>query len=50
MLGKIDLTPTLGAAQLPDLFSCRNADVPCHPPMFGLVYALYLAHPLSGVI
>src|ERR1035441_4446230 len=48
MLRKINLTPTLGAAQFPDPLSCRRADVPCHPFMIGLAFALYLAHTLSG--
>jgi hypothetical protein len=48
MLGKVDLPPAFGPAQLPDSLASRNADVPCHPVMFGLVFALYLVHPLSS--
>lgn len=48
LLGKINLSPALGPAQLPDSLARRCADVPCHAFMVGLVFALYLAHTLSG--
>jgi tetratricopeptide (TPR) repeat protein len=48
MFGKIDLSPISGAAQLPDPLTRCSTDVLCHPFMFGLAFALYLAHTLSG--
>jgi hypothetical protein len=49
MLGKVDLSPAFGPAQLSDPFPRRYTDVLCHASMFGLVDALYLVHPLSCV-
>jgi hypothetical protein len=49
MLGKIDLPPAFGPAQLSDALARRCTDVLCHASMFGLVYALYVAHTLFGV-
>jgi len=46
LLGKVDLPPTPGAAQLSDPLTRRCTDFLCHSPMFGLVDALYLAHTL----
>jgi len=46
MLGKIDLPPAFGPAQLSDALARRCTDVLCHASMFGLVDALYLAHAL----
>src|ERR1017187_7700372 len=48
MLGQINLPPAFGAALFPDSHPDRHADIRCHPFMVGLVFALYLAHPLSG--
>jgi hypothetical protein len=45
--GKIDLSPTSGAAQLPNALACRHTDVLCHSNIVVLVFALYLVHPLS---
>ena len=47
MLGKIDLPPIPGAAQLPDSLACRRTDVLCHAFIIGLAFALYLVHTLS---
>jgi hypothetical protein len=49
LLGKVDLPPVPGAAQLPDSLARRRTDVPCHPSMIGLAFALYLAHTLFAV-
>ena len=49
MLGKVDLSPAFGPAQLSDALPCGRTDVLCHASMFGLVDALYLAHTLFGV-
>jgi hypothetical protein len=49
LLGKVDLPPVPGAAQLPDPLAGRRTDVPCHPSMIGLAFALYLAHTLFAV-
>ncbi len=48
LLGKVDLPPALGAAQLPDSLAGCRTDVPCHASMIGLAFALYLAHTLFG--
>ena len=48
LFGKVNLSPVPGAAQLPNSLARRHADVPCHPSMIGLAFALYLAHTLSG--
>jgi hypothetical protein len=49
LFGKVDLPPTSGAAQLPDPLTRRRTDVLCHAFIIGLAFALYLAHPLSGM-
>ena len=49
MLGKVDLSPAFGPAQLSDALPRCRADVLCHASMFGLVDALYLAHTPFGV-
>jgi TPR repeat protein len=49
MLGKVDLPPVPGAAQLPDPLTRRRTDVLCHASMIGLAFALYLAHTLFTV-
>jgi len=46
MLGKVDLSPIPGAAQLSDALPRCRTNVLCHASMFGLVDALYLAHTL----
>ena len=46
MLGKVDLSPIPGAAQLPDPLARRRTDVLCHAFIIGLAFALYLAHTL----
>ena len=48
MLGKVDLPPVPGAAQLPDPLARRRTDVLCHASMIGLAFALYLVRTLSG--
>ena len=48
MLGKVDLSPASGPAQLPDALPRRRTDVLCHASMIGLAFALYLAHTLFG--
>ena len=48
MLGKVDLSPAFGPAQLSDALPGRRTDVLCHASMIGLAFALYLAHTLSG--
>jgi hypothetical protein len=48
MLGKVNLSPVPGAAQLPDPLTRRRTDVLCHASMIGLAFALYLAHTLFG--
>ncbi len=50
MLGKVNLPPVPGAAQLPDPLTRRRTDVPCHASMIGLAFALYVAHTLFGVV
>ncbi len=49
MLGKVDLSPAFGPAQLSDALPRRRTDVLCHASMIGLAFALYLAHTLFGV-
>ena len=49
MLGKVDLSPALRPAQLPDPLARRRTDVLCHAFIIGLAFALYLAHTLSRV-
>ena len=49
MLGKIDLPPAFGPAQLSDALPRCRTDVLCHASMIGLAFALYLAHTLFGV-
>ena len=49
MLGKVDLSPAFGPAQLPDALPGRRTDVLCHASMIGLVFALYLAHTFFEV-
>jgi hypothetical protein len=46
LLGKVDLPPAPGAAQLPDSLARCRADVPCHASIMELAFALYLAHTL----
>ena len=48
MLGKVDLAPAFGPAQLSDAFTRRRTDVLCHASMIELAFALYLAHTLFG--
>jgi hypothetical protein len=48
MLGKVDLAPAFGPAQLSDALTRRRTDVLCHASMIELVFALYLAHTLFG--
>ena len=48
LLGKVDLPPALGPAQLSDALPRRRTDVLCHASMIGLAFALYLAHTLFG--
>ena len=49
MLGKVDLSPAFGAAQLSDALASSLADFLRHAFMVVLVDALYLAHPLFEV-
>ena len=49
LLGKVDLPPVSGAAQLSDALTRCRTDVLCHASMIGLAFALYLAHTLFGV-
>jgi hypothetical protein len=49
MLGKVDLPPAFGPAQLSDALTRRRTDVFCHAFMIGLAFALYLAHTLFVV-
>ena len=49
LLGKVNLPPIPGAAQLPDPLTRRRADVLCHVFIIGLAHALYLVHTLSGL-
>jgi hypothetical protein len=44
MLGKVDLPPAFGPAQLSDALPRRRTDVLCHASVIGLAFALYLAH------
>jgi hypothetical protein len=46
MLGKVNLSPVPGAAQLSDAFPRHRTEVLCHAFMIGLARALYLAHTL----
>ena len=46
---KVNLSPAPRAAELPDSLARRRADVPCHPFMVGLAFALDLAHTLFAV-
>ena len=46
LLGKVDLPPVPGAAQLPDPLTRRRTDVLCHAFIIGLAFALYLVHTL----
>jgi hypothetical protein len=48
VLGKIDLPPTFGPAQLPDTLASRSADVPCHVDIIELAFTLDLVHTLSA--
>ena len=48
MLGKVNLSPDPGAAQLSDALPRRRTDVFCHASMIALARALYLAHTLVG--
>lgn len=50
MFGKVDLSPTLSDPELFDPLTQRNANITCHPAMFGLVFTLYLVHALSGAV
>ena len=50
LLGKVDLSPAFGPAQLPDALARRRTDVLCHASMIGLAFALYLAHTLFGAV
>ena len=47
LLGKVNLPPIPGAAQLPDSLAGRRTDVLCHAFIIGLAFALYLVHTLS---
>ena len=49
LLGKVNLSPVPGAAQLPDSLAGRRTDVLCHASMIGLAFALYLVRTLFGV-
>jgi hypothetical protein len=46
LLGKVNLPPIPGAAQLPDSLPSRRTDVLCHAFIIGLAFALYLVHTL----
>lgn len=48
LLGKVDLSPAFGAAQLSDALARRHTEVFCHAFIIGLAFALYLAHTLFG--
>ena len=48
LLGKVNLPPIPGAAQLPDPLARRRTDVLCHAFIIGLAFALYLVRTLSG--
>lgn len=48
MLCEVDLAPSLGLAQLSDLFSEKYTNVTCHPSRMELVFTLYLAYALSA--
>jgi hypothetical protein len=48
MLGKVNLSPALGSAQLSDALARCRTDVLCHANIVGLVSALYLVqHSLA---